>query len=149
MSKPQETLPRSSIAEQHQLNFRAPSKYCHEYFHTNGHLNWNLKAFFVQAAGNTKDAINTKDEALELWRSNLTTIGDARFTPAYVKNHVRSLLRTSRIPVSQGTSAAVELTLEAKQRKRLADTGLGHMKVMLFVSDASYAGADTGYYLKS
>ncbi|KAF9173237.1 hypothetical protein BGX21_005104 [Mortierella sp. AD011] len=101
-----------------QLNYHAPAKFCHSYFHNNGHLNWRFDAFRGAVISDPKDPTNANEEAIYQWNANLR------------------LIFRSRIVESQTTSSIPETAFRAKLSRNAAEAGLAHKEAAIATTKA-------------
>ncbi|KAF9202905.1 hypothetical protein BGZ49_006977 [Haplosporangium sp. Z 27] len=108
------------------LNYHAPARFCHIYFHNNGHLNWRFDAFRVAVISNPKDPIITDEEAAYQWNTNIQLIVRSPFVPEIVIKTIDKLLVED-----QSTSNITETAIRAKLYRNMAEAGLAHIEVAI------------------
>ncbi|KAF8967783.1 hypothetical protein BGZ46_000113 [Entomortierella lignicola] len=108
------------------LNYHAPARFCHIYFHNNGHLNWRFDAFHVAVVSNPKDPAITDEETVYQWNTNIQLIVQSPFVPETVINAISKLLIGD-----QSTSNITGMAIRAKLYRNMAEAGLAHKEVAI------------------
>ncbi|KAI9232537.1 MAG: hypothetical protein BYD32DRAFT_428175 [Podila humilis] len=74
------------------INFHAPEKGFHLYFHQHGHRDWSFPTFLSVVAADPEDSVDSANVALTKWHENLNHIHDAPYVPKVVKERIQILL---------------------------------------------------------